>query len=307
VEPDEKELKKLEQLGFKVDSASVSPPDFRDIATVADVAEEVARQIGYDQLKLQPLSIQDTPEKLTLRHLPGGGGLASEYRHLLAVKMALASIGLVETVTSSFTHDGVTEMKDPFSRDEPYLRPNLLTGLLKTLARNPYLKRAAFFEIGNVFTPGESTKLGIIVAGYKDIAVWQTKIGHAVGQAVQFQDVDLATAAKLDVKQGRLKFLEFSIDDLKPLTALPHRSIELPLPRFKSISKFPPLVRDITIDHPDSDTVDALNNLEGLLLVEAVDEYQGRLTYRLIFQKMAGSYTEIEIQAIDTKLKKFSD
>lgn len=288
------DLRKLEQLGFEVGKNTVTPPDFRDVATMADVAEEVARQIGYDQLNIQPLSRQVAPE-------------SAEYQHLLKIKQALASIGLVETSTTSFTKDGVIEVNDPFSRDEPYLRSNLLTGLLKTLARNPYLKRAAFFEVGNIFTPAESTKLGIVVAGYKDIDPWRVTISQALGQSVHFQDVDSATATKLDVKQGRLKFLDLTIENLQPVTVEPQRSLELPLPKFQPISKFPPLVRDVTIENPTEDTFEALNRLEGLLLVEVVDEYQQRVTYRLIFQKMDGSYTETEIQAIDVILKKFSD
>ncbi|MEK7171076.1 MAG: hypothetical protein AAB774_02120 [Patescibacteria group bacterium] len=288
------DLRKLEQLGFEVGKNTVTPPSFRDVATMADVGEEVARQIGYDQLIIQPLSKQVAPE-------------SSEYKHLLKIKQALASIGLVETATSSFTKDGVIEVNDPFSRDEPYLRSNLLTGLLKTLARNPYLKRAAFFEVGNVFTPAESTKLGIIIAGYKDADVWQGTISRALGQQVRFQDVDSAIASQLDVKQGRLSFLELSIDQLKPVAVEPPRSLELPLPMFRAISKFPPLVRDVTIENPDDQIFESLKALEGLLLVEAVDKYQERVTYRLIFQKMAGSYTELEIQAIDAQLKKFSD
>lgn len=286
------DLRKLEQLGFEVGKNTVTPPDFRDVATMADVAEEVARQIGYDQLNIQPLSKQVAPE-------------SSEYQHLLKIKQALASIGLVETVTSSFTKDGVIEVNDPFSRDEPYLRSNLLTGLLKTLARNPYLKRAAFFEVGNVFTPAESTKLGIVVAGHKDTDLLQTSISKVLGQSVHFQDVDSATATKLDVKQGRLKFLDLTIESLQPVTVEPQRSLELPLPKFQPISKFPPLVRDVTIENPTEDTLEALKRLEGLLLVEVIDEYQGRVTYRLIFQKLSASYSEQEIQSVDSALKSF--
>lgn len=286
------ELKNLERLGFKVDEHSVEPPDFRDVATIADVAEEVVRQLGYDKLNIQPLTKQSAPG-------------SSDYQHLLAVKMALVSTGLVETATSSFTPDGIVEVKDPFSRDEPFLRSNLQTGLLKTLARNPYLKRAAFFEIGNVFTPGEVTKLGILVAGYKDIADWTTRISQALGKDVEFSEIRPETVSKLDVKQGRLKYCEISIDGIRPISSARTRSLDVPLPKFKQISKFPPLVRDVTIENPSEDTINELNSLEDLLFVENIDEYEKRVTYRLVFQKMSGSYSEAEIKVIDSKLERF--
>ncbi|MCR4277506.1 MAG: hypothetical protein NUV80_03650 [Candidatus Berkelbacteria bacterium] len=286
------ELGKLEQLGFEVKGGSIAPPDFRDVETVADVAEEVVRQLGYDKLNIQPLVKQDGIE-------------SSDYQHLLSTKIALASVGLIEVATSSFTKEGVVEVNDPFSRNEPFLRPNLQTGLLKTLARNPYLKRAAFFEIGNVFTPRETTKLGIIIAGYKDVGTWQARISQAIGTAVGFSEIGPAMAEKLDAKQGRLNYFEISIDKLKPVLVELTKSLELPLPKFKLISKFPPLVRDITVENPGEDTVDELKKLEDLLFFKIVDEYQGRITYRLIFQKMTGSYSEAEIKAIDSSLESF--
>ena len=286
------DLKKLELLGFNVENDAVTPPDFRDVVTVADVAEEVVRQLGDDKLTIQPLSKEGADESDT-------------YQHTLSLKIVLASIGLFETATYSFTKEGVIEIEDPFSRDEPFLRSNLQTGLLKTLARNPYLKRAAFFEVGNVFTPEEVTKLGILIAGYKDISSWQTGISQAIGKEVKFSEIQPEIAEKLDVKQGRLNYYEISLDDLKPVKLERTKSLDLPLPKFKLISKFPPLVRDVTVENPVSDTMDALRKLEGPMFVENVDEYQGRITYRLIFQKMSGSYSEAEIKAIDKSLESF--
>lgn len=286
------DLKKLELLGFIVENDAVTPPDFRDVVTAADVAEEVVRQLGYDKLTIQPLTKQGAIE-------------SDSYQHTLSLKIALASIGLFETATYSFTKEGVIEIEDPFSRDEPFLRSNLQTGLLKTLARNPYLKRAAFFEIGSVFTPEEVTKLGILIAGYKDIDSWQTGISQAIGKGVNLSEIQPGIAEKLEVKQGRLNYCEIPIDNLKPVKLERIKSLDLPLPKFKLISKFPPLVRDVTVENPVSDTLDTLRRLEGLLFVENVDEYQRRITYRLIFQKMSGSYAEAEIKAIDKSLESF--
>ena len=108
------------------------------------------------------------------------------------------------------------------------------------------------------------------------------------------------------MKQGRLKFAEISISKLSPVSVERPRILELPLPHFKTISKFPPLVRDVTIDQStSSDFLDELKSFDRLLLAEAIDEYQGRLTYRLVFQNMNASFSEEEIKAIDSDLERF--
>lgn len=290
------DLKQLERLGFIVKNSAVVPPDFRDVETVADVAEEIMRQIGYDKLKIHSLSEQNVAS-------------SNLYQHLLAIKSALVQIGLTETATSSFTHSGIVEVNDPSSRDEPFLRPNLLLGLLKTLARNPYLKRVAFFEVGNVFTPNEITKLGVIIAGYKD-NIMREKIIETLGQSIQFVNVDPAQAVSLDVKQSHLCYFELSIDNLQPAFVTNRDRLELSLPQYKTISKFPPLIRDITIDQTGERYDEALKFFQSsndLLFFEVIDEYQKRVTFRLLFQKMSGSYLKEEIKTIDETLKRFQN
>ena len=290
------DLANLERLGFRVGSSTVAPPDFRDVSTLADVSEEVMRQVGYNDLNIRPLTREDAPS-------------SEAYQHLLAVRVVLAATGLVETSTSSFTRQGAVEIKDPFSRKEPFLRPNLQEGLLKTLSKNPFLKRSAYFEVGNVFTPSEQTKLGVIIAGYKDkeVEAWRAEICRSLGCEVKFNVVEPSISSELDVKQSRLSYFEISVDQLKPIIAERPSIFDLPLPKFQPISKFPPLVRDITINEQDANSVDDLKKIDGLLLVEKVDEYEGRVTYRIVLQKMESSYTESEIQAIDKQLKKYSD
>ncbi len=291
------QLKELERLGFEVTENSVTPPDFRDVETVADVAEEVVRQIGYDTLILETLQKRSAPT-------------SDDYGHLLAVKNALVAIGLTETATNSFADVGSLEIKDPFSRDEPYLRPNLLVGLLKTLARNPYLKRAAFFEVGCVFTPGEVTKLALIVAGYKDRGAWQDRISQVLNRKIELAEIEPLDLSKFDVKQSRVGYVELPIENIAPTHPTQARSLELSLPVFKPISKFPPLVRDITF-HQESNAsktqLEELKDSPDLLLIEQIDQYQDRLTYRLIWQKMSGTYSQEEISQIDEKLRHFQE
>lgn len=297
----EQELKQLERLGFFVGKDSVQPPDFRDIETIADVAEEVIRIIGYGQLTIAPLSKEN---KIISR----------SYQHELEVKLALTTIGLTETRTPSFSAYGQVPLKNPFNHNEPFLRADLQDGLLKTLAKNPYLKQAAFFEIGNTFSPEEKTMVGIVLAGYKKVGDWQQKIEEVIGHKVEFQDAEPKRLQKHNVSQGRVMWAELPIENLEPKHATLPESLARPLPTFRLISPFPPLVRNITLDAGPS-TLEKINKAKKqfseLLIIELIDSYINeqkgaiRETYRLLFQKMDGSFTEDDIYKLLNKVRAF--
>lgn len=283
---------KLKRLGFAVTPTSVTPPAFRDVATIADVAEEVVRILGFDKLVIQPLHKEKAP-------------VSAEFEHLQAVKIALATAGFTETATSSFSSHGHLKLKNPFADDEPFLRESLLDGLLKTLGKNPFLKRAAFFEIGSVFTPGEEAVVGIVIAGYKKAEDLLLAIEKAIGAPANLTAVEDSKAQKLDAKQGRILWGQFSLGDLKPAKVARPAIFDTPLPKFQPISKFPPLVRDITVPKNQENLVELFRqNTSRLLIAELVDEYQDNQTYRLIFQKLDSSFSEADIRTIDDAIQK---
>ncbi len=293
----------LSRLGFQVTSGGVTVPEFRhDISTAADIAEEVIRLAGYSSLHLAPLTSKE-------------GVLSPSYQKIVAVKTALVGTGLTETITSSFSAQGEVELKNPFATDQPYMRASLLEGLLRTLARNPYLKRALFFEIGSVFTPEETTCLGLFVAGYKNIDYIGLSISQALGVEVKFTSVDEPTCTALDVKQSRVQWCQIPLDKLSIKSSDEPQNFNRPLPQFQAISKYPPLVRDATITTAESNAPNStiitqafVANFPELLLIELIDTYHDAeaqkttLTFRLIFQKMDSSFTQDEITTIDARL-----
>ncbi|RFU19593.1 phenylalanine--tRNA ligase subunit beta [Geodermatophilus marinus] len=139
---------------------AVTPPPWRpDLTDPADLAEEVVRLAGYD----------DVPSVLPTA--PPGRGLTEGQRRRRAVGRALAEAGYVEAPAYPFVGAAVLDalglpeddprravvlVRNPLSEEEPALRTTLLPGLLATLARN--LARGqrdlALFEHGSVF-PGD--------------------------------------------------------------------------------------------------------------------------------------------------------
>lgn len=291
----EEQYQGLIRLGFKVDEGAVRPPDFRtDVKDKADIAEEALRLVGFEQVPVTELSKETPPP-------------SSAFDRINNLKLALADAGLNETITYSFSDQGVLELKNPFSAEEPYLRADLTDGLLQTLARNPFLKKIGFFEVGEVFNPDETTALGIVLAGYKNPESITQKLDQLLGINLNWQTVELDRLAKFGVKQGRVITAQTPCEPLN--VAKSAASWPSHLPKVQPISKFPPLVRDVTVaDNVGDKLAGLVKEIPGLLNCEKIDHYtnpetsQVSETYRLIIQKMTGPFTEADIKIVDTKL-----
>jgi len=140
---------------------SVTPPTWRpDLRTKADLAEEVARVVGYDRI----------PAALPVA--PPGRGLTGPQRLRRAAAAALAGSGLVEVLSYPFAGEADAErwtpgrpavrLANPIDGALPFLRTSLWPGLIQAARRNLSrgLTDLALFEIGRVFLPEPGTAYG---------------------------------------------------------------------------------------------------------------------------------------------------
>ena len=134
-----------------------------DIALEDDVAEEVARIVGYDSI---PITMMSTPIP---HHEPQPLRALREH-----VRDILAASGMQEVITYSLTDnetlDGVGALSgveeplriaNPMSNEMRLLRTSLRGSMLKTLAANRRISQAEglrLFEIGRVYLPREEAK-----------------------------------------------------------------------------------------------------------------------------------------------------
>ncbi len=163
--PDDTVVRRLEDIGCTVAGPgadhrlTVTPPPWRpDLTDPNDLAEEVIRLEGYDQVPS------------TLRPTPAGVARSSGQRHGLLVSRRVAATGLTEVRSYPFvgmaaldalglpgddSRRTMVRLANPLSDEEPYLRTTLLPALLATVKRN--LGRGftdlAVFENGRVFLP----------------------------------------------------------------------------------------------------------------------------------------------------------
>lgn len=150
-------IAQLTLVGCNVDKKTfeVTPPAWRsDLTSPADLAEEVARMIGYDAI----------PSILPPR--PNHASLTSTQRRRRAIASMLASRGLAEVQTFPFTNQETIDfmgfvgeraatyrIANPMSEENPLMRVHLVPGLIEVARRNISrgAKDFAIFEMGSIF------------------------------------------------------------------------------------------------------------------------------------------------------------
>ena len=150
-------LKVLRIIGCDVDEKKwvIDPPSWRpDLMNISDIAEEVARIIGYDNI---PSILPDRPIHASLTSI-------QKRRRFIA--QFLANRGLAEVLTFPFTNEKTIKdmgfvgprastyaLANPMSDENPLLRVHLIPGLIEVAARNVSrgAQDFAIFEMGSIF------------------------------------------------------------------------------------------------------------------------------------------------------------
>jgi phenylalanyl-tRNA synthetase beta chain len=175
--PEERQRTILEKLGFAVEGNSVTVPSWRrDVEGEADLVEEVARIVGYDQVLSTPLE-----------RSPGVAKPTATRSQLVErrVRRTAAARGLDEAVTWSFISEaeadafggGEWRLANPISEDLKVMRPSLLPGLIAAARRN--LDRGAssvrLFELGRRYLGDrENPTMGLLLAGDRQPRSWHS-------------------------------------------------------------------------------------------------------------------------------------
>lgn len=184
--PDKTSLQILTSLGFKVQDKKnkfiITVPSFRlDISIPEDVIEEIVRVYGYENIKFQsPLvgAFTDIPfsrgEHLAKFKETELWDFVESIRFRDLTRNILNGLGLTEVYNYSFVSDEdkelygyrkLIEIQNPISHYARYLRPNLITNLLKVSQSNlKFFQDVRLFEIGRVFMPDETRRLAGVIA-----------------------------------------------------------------------------------------------------------------------------------------------
>ncbi len=160
--PEGEMISYLEKLDFKVENGYAYAPPYRiDIECKSDIAEEVARLYGYNNIPKTIIrgvaAATPTPEQVFSRKLLS----------------ACTSLGAYEITTFSFIspkfYDKINLPADsklrnsvvisnPLGEDTSVMRTTLIPSMMEVMARNYNNRNAAvnLFELGNEYIPGDS-------------------------------------------------------------------------------------------------------------------------------------------------------
>jgi len=175
---DETMVDALKRLGFDVKCNDgvmnvIVPGHRQDVVIWADLAEEVARIYGYE-------NVTSVLPKITTKRAIIYPNLNENKK----IREALIRCGLSEVITFSFTNEGelrklnsetppeAIKIRNPLTEDHTHLRPTLLISMLKTIAynrKNTADEPLRFFELGKVFLnpsePVEKDALVVAISG----------------------------------------------------------------------------------------------------------------------------------------------
>ena len=318
----------LEKLGFSFQEDQISIPSYRhDIFTNNDLAEEIARIIGYDNIPRQEIKICNAKSK-------GRKELED------TVKLLLVDNGFNEVINDPFTKENTIssiELDNPLDSNKSYLRQSLKSSLVSNLVYNERRQKDSIklFEISDIYKNYNSKVsskkiLGVIASGrlgnnYRDFSK-NIDLDYLTNTFKKITDIDLNFEI-LDRKyiDSKSKFpiiyleieLDKLFDNLKKYKSLNKLSYQNEV-RYIPVSEFPSTIRDLSFLVKDKNKLDELDKViagldDSLLRDTFIFDYYVnqqknyiKIGYRFEFQSSENTLTDIEINDLMKKIIKQS-
>ncbi len=308
----------LQKLGFLIKNDEILIPSYRnDVKTINDIAEEVARAIGYNNIKAQNFDIS----------LKNNSKDAHEEKKL---KDLLINEGFYEVINDPFIsiYDKKSIIVDnPLDSNRKYLRTNLKNSLLKNLTYNERRQKETIklFEIADIYTSNYKKRkrvLGIVASGrvdknYQDFSkkinnkyIENMIVNNLNVEKVEFQEI---SRDSLDSKSKEtIVYTEIDIEpslNVKKLFTT-HNEININNKQYVPISDFPSSKRDLSFSIKDFSKCKILEksvmgHQHKLLKETFIFDYfknekiqEIKIGFRFIFQSKHSTITDNEVNDV---------
>jgi phenylalanyl-tRNA synthetase beta chain len=307
-------LRHLKGLGFHI-SNEIKVPSYRhDIETNNDLAEEIARVIGYNNIKSTPINLQ----KLANNH---GNKVAK-------LESLLVNNGFSEVINFPFTPIKEKEsinIDNPLDSNRNNLRISLKDSLIENLLYNERRQKDSIklFEISDIYTKDkvikQQKKLGLIISGrqgrnYNDFPkkLDQKYLNKLLNENYSegiFEINEISRSSLNTKKKDKIFYVETSLEDIPMsfFTKLSAQQKSIDFINYKPISEYPSSSRDFSFVIEDlqvvHEIIDMLDNISDDIIKDSFlfDYYKDdkrkiiKLGYRFIFQSHLMTLSDSEI------------
>ena len=322
----------LNNLGFEIHDSVITVPSYRsDVQTKNDIAEEIARVIGYDNLPSKTINISNSAP-------------ASAINDESFIKDHLIKNGFSEVVNNPFSKINKEEsirVDNPLDANKPFIRHSLKESLIQNLLYNERRQKDSIklFEISDIYYLDKNMKikskkmLGIIASGRVslDYIGFSKKISdeyvlNCLNELFNKDEINIINIdrSSLDTKlKSHISFGEIQLDSflskerIKP-KELQQKNLLLKLSnliKYEAISEFPSSKRDLSFSIKD---ISKFKLLESLIMesldnhlvkdVFVFDYYKNpetkviKVGFRIIFQSIKRTINDNEVNSIINKL-----
>ncbi len=313
----------LTKLGFSAEKEIVIPLYRHDISTQNDLAEEIARFIGYNNIQSKPLENLEKKDK--------------HFDNVDRIKSYLISHGFSEVINFPFTKNKEKKsisIDNPLDSNRSYFRTTLKHSLLDNLLYNERRQKdlIKLFEISDLYSKDgqikQEKKLGIIISGRRghNHLDFSKKLDYAYLDDLLNKNTIKTNIVIEEISREKLKtkkkdkifYTEISIDNI-PVSIFKDIDFSkgsINFIKYQSVSEFPSSTRDFSFSIKDfskyDEVIHHLKNLNDINLKDSFifDIYKNKnlneikVGVRLIFQSNTNTLFDDEIQDSINKLLK---
>jgi phenylalanyl-tRNA synthetase beta chain len=307
-------LSHLKGLGFEISNTIKAPSYRHDIETNNDLAEEIARVIGYNNIRSVPIKLN----KITNDSNDG---------QVAKLESLLVNNGFTEVINFPFTSKIEKEsinIDNPLDSNRSSFRTTLKDSLINNLLYNERRQKESIklFEISDIYTKDieikQQKKLGLIVSGrlannHNDFSkkLDDKYLNNLL--VTDHEDVFEITEIhrnSLDTKKkDKIYYVEISLGDIPKsfFLNLYANKKAMNFVAYKPVSEYPSSTRDFSFSIDDLNKVNAiidmLDDVSDELIKDSFifDFYKNDITkivklgFRCIFQSNLNTLSDIEV------------
>ena len=310
----------LSKLGFVVNDKNIEVPSYRsDIETQNDLAEEIARVIGYDNIVRNEINIPK-------------GKISNIYDIENKLRFFLLDHGFYEVINSPFVGINTSNsicVDNPLDSNKKFLRSNLTQSLVENLLFNERRQKDSIklFEISDIYNIKDnkinvSRKLAVIASGraghnYRDFSKKISKkyLDSLFRESLPSENFEfkvlsresLNTKVKNEIISCEVDIANFSTDVLSysEISKPPENFIE-----YSPISDLPNSIRDLSFSIKDFTELDKFKEYilefkHDLLKEVYIFDYfnneknaEIKIGFRFVFQSSDSTITETQVNDI---------